>query len=75
MPMGPITLNDLVGLDTSLYAGRVVNTAFADRRRATRILDELVEAGRLGKKSGAGFYSYAKGGKARPPTIRASRRS
>ena len=31
MPMGPVTLNDLVGLDTSLYAGRVVNTAFADR--------------------------------------------
>ena len=33
MPMGPITLNDLVGLDTSLYAGRVINTAFADRAR------------------------------------------
>jgi 3-hydroxyacyl-CoA dehydrogenase/enoyl-CoA hydratase/3-hydroxybutyryl-CoA epimerase/3-hydroxyacyl-CoA dehydrogenase/enoyl-CoA hydratase/3-hydroxybutyryl-CoA epimerase/enoyl-CoA isomerase len=63
MPMGPITLNDLVGLDTSLYAGRVVNTAFADRAVSTRILDELVAAGRLGQKSGAGFYSYAKGSK------------
>jgi 3-hydroxyacyl-CoA dehydrogenase/enoyl-CoA hydratase/3-hydroxybutyryl-CoA epimerase/enoyl-CoA isomerase len=61
MPMGPITLNDLVGLDTSLYAGRVVNTAFADRAKATRILDDLVAAKRLGQKSGAGFYSYAKG--------------
>jgi 3-hydroxyacyl-CoA dehydrogenase/enoyl-CoA hydratase/3-hydroxybutyryl-CoA epimerase/3-hydroxyacyl-CoA dehydrogenase/enoyl-CoA hydratase/3-hydroxybutyryl-CoA epimerase/enoyl-CoA isomerase len=61
MPMGPITLNDLVGLDTSLYAGRVVNTAFADRAQTTRILDELVQAGRLGQKSGTGFYSYAKG--------------
>jgi len=61
MPMGPITLNDLVGLDTSLYAGRVVNTAFADRAKTTTILDELVKAGRLGQKSGAGFYSYAKG--------------
>ncbi len=61
MPMGPITLNDLVGLDTSLYAGRVVNTAFADRAKTTRILDELVKAGRMGQKSGAGFYSYAKG--------------
>lgn len=61
MPMGPITLNDLVGLDTCLYAGRVVNTAFADRAKTTRILDELVAAGRLGQKSGAGFYSYAKG--------------
>src|SRR5262249_10298787 len=38
MPMGPITLNDLVGLDTALYAGRVVNTAFADRAKTTRIL-------------------------------------
>lgn len=61
MPMGPITLNDLVGLDTSLYAGKVVNTAFKDRAASSRILDELVAAGRLGQKSGAGFYSYAKG--------------
>ncbi len=61
MPMGPVTLNDLVGLDTSLYAGQVVNRAFADRAAVTRILDELVRAGRLGQKSGAGFYRYAKG--------------
>jgi 3-hydroxyacyl-CoA dehydrogenase/enoyl-CoA hydratase/3-hydroxybutyryl-CoA epimerase/3-hydroxyacyl-CoA dehydrogenase/enoyl-CoA hydratase/3-hydroxybutyryl-CoA epimerase/enoyl-CoA isomerase len=61
MPLGPITLNDLVGLDTSLYAGRVINTAFADRAVKTRVLDELVAAKRLGQKSGAGFYSYAKG--------------
>jgi 3-hydroxyacyl-CoA dehydrogenase / enoyl-CoA hydratase / 3-hydroxybutyryl-CoA epimerase / enoyl-CoA isomerase len=63
MPMGPITLNDLVGLDTSLYAGRVINTAFADRAAETRILDDLVAAGRLGQKTGAGFYSYAKPGR------------
>jgi 3-hydroxyacyl-CoA dehydrogenase/enoyl-CoA hydratase/3-hydroxybutyryl-CoA epimerase/3-hydroxyacyl-CoA dehydrogenase/enoyl-CoA hydratase/3-hydroxybutyryl-CoA epimerase/enoyl-CoA isomerase len=63
MPMGPVTLNDLVGLDTSLYAGQVVNTAFADRAKNTRILEELVKAGRLGQKSGAGFYSYARGSK------------
>ena len=61
MPMGPITLNDLVGLDTSLYAGRVINSAFADRAVSTRVLDDLVAAGRLGQKSGAGFYSYARG--------------
>jgi 3-hydroxyacyl-CoA dehydrogenase/enoyl-CoA hydratase/3-hydroxybutyryl-CoA epimerase/3-hydroxyacyl-CoA dehydrogenase/enoyl-CoA hydratase/3-hydroxybutyryl-CoA epimerase/enoyl-CoA isomerase len=61
MPMGPVTLNDLVGLDTSLYAGRVVNAAFTDRAASSRILDELVAAGRLGQKSGAGFYSYSKG--------------
>jgi 3-hydroxyacyl-CoA dehydrogenase / enoyl-CoA hydratase / 3-hydroxybutyryl-CoA epimerase / enoyl-CoA isomerase len=61
MPMGPITLNDLVGNDTALYAGRVVNTAFANRAKSTRILEELVAAKRLGQKSGAGFYNYAKG--------------
>ncbi len=61
MPMGPITLEDVVGIDTSLLAGSVVNTAFADRAVPTRILDELVAAKRLGQKSGAGFYSYAKG--------------
>jgi 3-hydroxyacyl-CoA dehydrogenase/enoyl-CoA hydratase/3-hydroxybutyryl-CoA epimerase/3-hydroxyacyl-CoA dehydrogenase/enoyl-CoA hydratase/3-hydroxybutyryl-CoA epimerase/enoyl-CoA isomerase len=61
MPVGPITLNDVVGMDTSLYAGRVIRAAFPDRTVATRILDELVSAGRLGQKSGAGFYSYAKG--------------
>jgi 3-hydroxyacyl-CoA dehydrogenase/enoyl-CoA hydratase/3-hydroxybutyryl-CoA epimerase/enoyl-CoA isomerase len=61
MPMGPITLNDLVGLDTALYAGKVVNAAFADRAKDSRILEELVKAGRLGQKSGAGFYNYAKG--------------
>ena len=61
MPMGPITLNDLVGLDTSLYAGQVIQSAYSDRTATSKILGELVKAGRLGKKTGAGFYNYAKG--------------
>jgi 3-hydroxyacyl-CoA dehydrogenase/enoyl-CoA hydratase/3-hydroxybutyryl-CoA epimerase/3-hydroxyacyl-CoA dehydrogenase/enoyl-CoA hydratase/3-hydroxybutyryl-CoA epimerase/enoyl-CoA isomerase len=61
MPMGPITLSDVVGLDTALYAGQVVNRAFADRAANNKVLGALVSAGRLGQKSGAGFYSYAKG--------------
>lgn len=61
MPMGPITLSDMVGLDTALYAGMVVNRAFADRAKDTKILATLVAAGRLGQKTGAGFYSYARG--------------
>jgi 3-hydroxyacyl-CoA dehydrogenase/enoyl-CoA hydratase/3-hydroxybutyryl-CoA epimerase/3-hydroxyacyl-CoA dehydrogenase/enoyl-CoA hydratase/3-hydroxybutyryl-CoA epimerase/enoyl-CoA isomerase len=61
MPMGPITLSDVVGIDTAYYAGQVVNRAFADRAKKTHILGELVQAGRLGQKTGAGFYSYAKG--------------
>jgi 3-hydroxyacyl-CoA dehydrogenase/enoyl-CoA hydratase/3-hydroxybutyryl-CoA epimerase/3-hydroxyacyl-CoA dehydrogenase/enoyl-CoA hydratase/3-hydroxybutyryl-CoA epimerase/enoyl-CoA isomerase len=61
MPMGPVTLNDVVGLDTSLFAGKVIHQAFPERATSLRILEELVKAGRLGRKSGAGFYSYAKG--------------
>ena len=58
MPMGPITLYDMVGLDTALYAGRTMWEAFPDRIAASPILPALVKAGRLGQKSGAGFFSY-----------------
>jgi 3-hydroxyacyl-CoA dehydrogenase/enoyl-CoA hydratase/3-hydroxybutyryl-CoA epimerase/3-hydroxyacyl-CoA dehydrogenase/enoyl-CoA hydratase/3-hydroxybutyryl-CoA epimerase/enoyl-CoA isomerase len=61
MPMGPSTLHDVVGIDTAFYAGKVILEAFPDRATAPRIVAELVHAGRLGQKSGAGFYSYAKG--------------
>ena len=74
MPMGPITLNDLVGLDTALYAGRVVNTAFADRAVTTQILDELVAAGRLGQKIGRRLLQLRQGPQA-APTIPPWRRS
>ncbi len=63
MPMGPITLSDLVGLDTAYYAGQVVSTAYADRANPTPILGELVKAGRLGNKSGSGFRKLNKKGK------------
>jgi 3-hydroxyacyl-CoA dehydrogenase/enoyl-CoA hydratase/3-hydroxybutyryl-CoA epimerase/3-hydroxyacyl-CoA dehydrogenase/enoyl-CoA hydratase/3-hydroxybutyryl-CoA epimerase/enoyl-CoA isomerase len=62
MPMGPITLHDVVGMDTALFAGRVVAAAYADRMFEPKILASLVEAGRLGQKSGAGFFAYSKGG-------------
>ena len=58
-PMGPIALHDLVGLDTAYYAGKVMSAAYSDRTVDTRILGQLVEAGRLGRKSGAGFRTYA----------------
>ncbi len=60
MPMGPITLYDVVGLDTALYAGRVMSEAFPDRVAggAQQILSAMVKAGRLGQKSGAGFFAY-----------------
>ena len=58
MPMGPITLYDMVGLDTALYAGRIMWEAFPSRIVASPILPALVKAGRLGQKSGKGFFDY-----------------
>lgn len=58
MPMGPITLYDVVGLDTALSAGKVIWQAFPDRVLASPILGAMIKAGRLGQKSGAGFFAY-----------------
>jgi 3-hydroxyacyl-CoA dehydrogenase/enoyl-CoA hydratase/carnithine racemase len=58
MPMGPITLYDVVGLDTAVYAGQVLADAWPDRIVASPILPALVEAGRIGQKTGRGFFSY-----------------
>lgn len=58
MPMGPLELHDMVGLDTALFAGGVMNQALPGRMPQSPILPALVAAGRLGNKSGAGFYSY-----------------
>ena len=58
MPMGPITLYDLVGLDTAVYAGMVMYQAFPDRVVASPLVPALVKQGRLGQKSGRGFFSY-----------------
>jgi 3-hydroxyacyl-CoA dehydrogenase/enoyl-CoA hydratase/3-hydroxybutyryl-CoA epimerase/3-hydroxyacyl-CoA dehydrogenase/enoyl-CoA hydratase/3-hydroxybutyryl-CoA epimerase/enoyl-CoA isomerase len=65
MPMGPIALEDFVGLDTSYYAGKVMLDAYPDRAVPTPILEDLVRAGRLGRKSGAGFRRFVGKG-ARP---------
>ncbi len=58
MPMGPITLFDMVGLDTALYAGGVMREAFPERFTESAMLAELVAQGRMGQKSGAGFFNY-----------------
>lgn len=58
MPVGPIALHDMVGLDTACYAGKVMVAAFSDRAVNSKLLDALVKAGRLGKKSGAGFRKF-----------------
>ena len=51
-PMGPLRLLDMVGLDVSASIGEQIGVEIPARVR------ELVAAGRLGKKSGAGFYDY-----------------
>jgi 3-hydroxybutyryl-CoA dehydrogenase len=56
-PMGPLRLADLIGLDVVLAIGEVLHEAFGDDRyRAPDLLRRLVGEGRLGRKSGGGFY-------------------
>ncbi len=58
MPMGPLALYDMVGIDTAFYAGRTMWEAYPDRIVASPILPALVKSGRLGQKSGRGFFNY-----------------
>jgi 3-hydroxybutyryl-CoA dehydrogenase len=65
-PMGPFELVDLVGIDTAVAILDVLWEGFRDSRyRASPLLRAKVEAGRLGRKTGEGFYTYPRGGEAR----------
>jgi 3-hydroxybutyryl-CoA dehydrogenase len=58
-PMGPLALADLIGLDTCVAIMEVLHHGFGDAKYAPcPLLVEHVEAGRLGRKSGRGFYDY-----------------
>src|SRR5215211_4646159 len=58
-PMGPLALADLIGLDTCVAILEVLRDGLGDNRyEPCPLLREHVAAGRLGRKSGAGFYSY-----------------
>jgi len=59
MPMGPIELTDVVGLDVSLHVGRVLADAL--QRQVPEVLIKLVEQKKLGRKSGEGFYVWRDG--------------
>jgi 3-hydroxybutyryl-CoA dehydrogenase len=57
-PMGPLELADRVGLDTLLAILDDLRVAFGDAFRAPPLLRQMVAAGKLGRKSGRGFYDY-----------------
>ncbi|HEY3570752.1 MAG TPA: 3-hydroxybutyryl-CoA dehydrogenase [Thermoanaerobaculia bacterium] len=60
-PMGPFTLLDFVGLDTTYYIANIMFDEYREKRFAPPpLLKQMVTAGRLGKKSGRGFYDYSK---------------
>ena len=62
-PVGPITLLDEVGLDVAHKGSGVMHRAFGERMTPTDGLARMIDAGRLGRKSGLGFYRYTKGKK------------
>jgi len=67
MPMGPIELIDVVGLDVAAHVGEIIARELA--RPVTQIarLNELIAAKKLGRKSGAGFYPWRDGKALKPP--------
>jgi len=69
-PMGPFTLLDFVGLDTTLFIADYFVTEFQDSKyRVPTLLRKMVRASHLGRKTGIGFYDYS----TNPPTPRAFR--
>lgn len=59
-PMGPFTLLDFVGLDTTYFAANIMFEEYREPRFAPPpLLKQMVQAGQLGRKSGQGFYDYA----------------
>ncbi len=57
-PLGPLELADLIGLDVELHIMESLERELGERFRPSPLLRQLVAAGRLGKKSGHGFYRY-----------------
>ena len=58
MPMGPLRLIDEIGMDVSLHVAGTLATAFAPRLTVPAVLQQMIDAGWLGKKSSRGFYDH-----------------
>ncbi|MCE5269441.1 MAG: hypothetical protein LLG00_16315 [Planctomycetaceae bacterium] len=61
MALGPLRLIDEIGMDTVFSSGRVLLKAFPDRINPSPIMVAMYKAGRLGRKTGAGFFAYPPG--------------
>jgi 3-hydroxyacyl-CoA dehydrogenase len=58
-PMGPFFLMDMLGIDVCAHVGQYLYGHYGERLAEVKLFDELVNANRLGEKTGAGFYIYA----------------
>ena len=59
LPMGPFRLMDEVGLDVGVEVQQTLHSAFGERYQASALLEDMVQKGWLGKKSGVGFYRHS----------------
>ena len=67
MPVGPVELADVVGLDVCKHVGDIVSGALNKQKPDTSKLDALLAAKKLGRKSGEGFYVWKDGKAVKPP--------
>ncbi len=72
MPVGPIELIDVVGLDVAAHVGEIIAQELGRPVTSIARLNELLAAGTLGRKSGAGFYQWQEGKAIKPPAPQTS---
>lgn len=61
MPMGVFSMSDLSGNDIVIHVSKMINEAYGDRTYNGKLGPAMVKAGRLGQKTGVGYYAYEKG--------------